>query len=84
MEVHHLTNRSQGRDDTLDNLIGLCSAHHRWVTEHPEEAANRGFSIPGWVHDDADLWVTAIDWAWAQRFYAVPAVPPWLGGHHAT
>jgi len=77
LELHHLTNRSQGRDDTPDNLLTLCSAHHRWVTENPAEATERGFSVPGWVHDDPDLWLVAIDWAFTRRCNATYTQPPW-------
>ena len=78
LELHHLTNRSQGRDDSPENLICLCSGHHGWVTRNPEAATLRGFSIPGWVHDDPELWIIATDWAWTQRVYAIPGTPPWV------
>lgn len=28
LEVHHITFRSQGGEDTLENLITLCKHHH--------------------------------------------------------
>lgn len=31
-ELHHLVPRSLGGDDVADNLVPLCSKHHRWVT----------------------------------------------------
>lgn len=33
-EVHHVRERSLGRDDSLGNLRDLCLSCHRWATEH--------------------------------------------------
>ena len=35
VDAHHLVKRSEGRDDRLQNLIGLCREHHRQM--HPEK-----------------------------------------------
>lgn len=35
VHCHHIIKRSDGRDDRLANLIGLCSVCHR--LEHPEK-----------------------------------------------
>ena len=41
MDVHHLQPRSEGGKNTLENLITLCTAHHR--------AAHRGELIIEWT-----------------------------------
>jgi 5-methylcytosine-specific restriction endonuclease McrA len=47
-EVHHLRRRSQGRDDSTDNLIAVCSFHHQWITEHPKDAHDLGLAKWSW------------------------------------
>ncbi|MBK9293351.1 MAG: HNH endonuclease [Oligoflexia bacterium] len=34
LHVHHMTPRSRGGDDSLENLATLCSGHHRLVHTH--------------------------------------------------
>lgn len=43
LDPHHVLRRSQGGHDTEDNLITLCSAHHRWVHEHPAKSYEMGY-----------------------------------------
>lgn len=48
-EVHHLRNRGMGGSSdpeihALANLMLLCQKHHRWVTEHPEDAKLMGLA----------------------------------------
>ena len=45
-EWHHRRNRSQGGRWTAANGLHLCGGCHRWITEHPDEAAEAG---RGWV-----------------------------------
>ena len=45
-EWHHRCNRSQGGRWTAANGLHLCSECHRWITEHPDAAAEAG---RGWV-----------------------------------
>ena len=35
LEVHHKLPRSRGGKHDLDNLVTLCSKHHRWVHANP-------------------------------------------------
>lgn len=41
-DPHHVLRRSQGGTDTIDNLVTLCRAHHRWVHEHPKISVDIG------------------------------------------
>ena len=45
LTAHHMRFRSQGGEDTMDNLVTLCSACHRGIHEE------RGLHIEG---DDAN------------------------------
>ena len=38
IDVHHVRPRSLGGANTLENLVMLCSAHHRMVHERKETA----------------------------------------------
>ena len=31
-----------------DLCLGMCRECHRWVTDHPTEAQERGLALPGW------------------------------------
>jgi 5-methylcytosine-specific restriction endonuclease McrA len=42
LDPHHVHRRSQGGQDTVENLILLCRAHHSWVHEHPADSAALG------------------------------------------
>lgn len=42
LDPHHILRRSQGGQDTLDNLVTLCRAHHDWVHAYPESSRNLG------------------------------------------
>lgn len=46
MHAHHRRARSQGRDDTLANLIGTCPWCHQDIHEHPTMAYENGWIIP--------------------------------------
>jgi hypothetical protein len=35
LDAHHVLMRSQGGQDTAENLKMLCRAHHEWVHRHP-------------------------------------------------
>jgi 5-methylcytosine-specific restriction endonuclease McrA len=40
VHVHHVVRKSRGGDDSLDNLVCLCAAHHREA--HPEKQTRFG------------------------------------------
>ncbi len=42
LDPHHIQRRSQGGADTVENLVTLCRAHHRWVHEHPALSKSLG------------------------------------------
>jgi len=42
LDPHHILRRSQGGQDTPDNLVTLCRAHHDWVHAYPESSRNLG------------------------------------------
>lgn len=46
MHVHHRRARSQGRDDTLANLLGTCLWCHEDVHAHPTNSYEHGWIIP--------------------------------------
>ena len=48
IDPHHVKRRSQGGQDTVENLISLCRAHHDWVHAHPDESYQLGFLKHGW------------------------------------
>ena len=35
LDAHHVLMRSQGGQDTVENLKVLCRAHHEWVHRNP-------------------------------------------------
>jgi hypothetical protein len=43
--VHHRRLRSQGRDDSPDNLIALCAEHHEAVHRSPAWAQSVGLVV---------------------------------------
>lgn len=45
LEVHHRQGRGGDNPNRLSNLISLCSACHKWCTEHPEMAYKLGLSV---------------------------------------
>ena len=48
-DMHEQVRRSQGGDPLdADNILLLCRACHRWVTEHPVEARRRNLAGWGW------------------------------------
>jgi hypothetical protein len=48
-EQHHRRNRSQGGQWQPSNILDLCSADHKFITEHPAMAVRNGWSIQGTV-----------------------------------
>jgi 5-methylcytosine-specific restriction endonuclease McrA len=52
VDIHEVVRRSQG-GSILDpaNLRALCRRCHMWVTEHPKQAEEEGFSAPSWQRD---------------------------------
>ena len=42
---HHLRKRSQGRDDSAENLKLSCDACNSWVEDHPTAAWRAGFVV---------------------------------------
>lgn len=47
--AHHRINKSQGGRNVLSNLLMLCGSGvtgcHGWVTEHPKESYENGWSV---------------------------------------
>ena len=41
-QAHHIRRRSQGGQDTAENLIWICAAHHSWVHANPATAEHYG------------------------------------------
>ena len=41
-QAHHIRRRSQGGQDTAENLIWICAAHHTWVHANPATAEHYG------------------------------------------
>ena len=45
-DPHELLSRARGGSITDPaNIVPLCRADHRWVTEHPREAAAEGLAV---------------------------------------
>ena len=42
LDPHHILRKSQGGQNTADNLVTLCRAHHDWVHAYPEASRNLG------------------------------------------
>jgi 5-methylcytosine-specific restriction endonuclease McrA len=42
LDPHHILRRSQGGQDTPENLVTLCRAHHDWVHAYPESSRQLG------------------------------------------
>jgi hypothetical protein len=51
-DVHHLRLRSEGGENTIENLVTLCSAHHRAI--HRGELVVEGTPSEGLVFRHAD------------------------------
>lgn len=45
LQMQHVLNRSQGRQDLASMLIALCGPCHEWVTTHPADARRDGWSV---------------------------------------
>ena len=46
--VHHRQRRSQGGDNSLENLLDLCSVCHFRVHRFPEQAFEHGWLVHEW------------------------------------
>jgi hypothetical protein len=44
-EVHHMAGRDGYRLLETSKWIALCHSCHQWVTEHPTQAVDQGFSL---------------------------------------
>lgn len=53
-EVHHRQRRRDGGHG-YENLVGLCSADHRWAHANPKEAKEYGFIVAPGVTDVCDV-----------------------------
>jgi hypothetical protein len=42
---HHRKMRSQGGPNTIDNLLDVCPAGHRWVHDHPTASYAAGWLL---------------------------------------
>lgn len=47
-ECHHRKLRSQGGEDSHENLIALCPGCHAWAHGNPLAAKTQGFIVPPW------------------------------------
>lgn len=47
-EAHHIKLRSRGGSDGDENLMALCSHHHRWAHANPALATELGMMRPSW------------------------------------
>ena len=45
----HRRNRSQGGRTVVENLQCMCNHCHVWKSEHPKEAVELGWAVPGWA-----------------------------------
>jgi len=45
VQMHHRKNRSQSGKWTPPNILHLCVDCHQWITEHPEESYENGWSV---------------------------------------
>lgn len=54
--MHHRRNRSQGGGWSPSNILHLCVESHVFVTEHPAEAVENGWSVRG----RCDSWSRAV------------------------
>lgn len=45
LDPHHRLPRSRGGRDTLECLVSVHRGCHRYLTEHPAEATERGFLV---------------------------------------
>jgi len=50
---HHIVRRSQGGDNTPDNLLLVCYFCHDLIHHNPAEALVRGYLRPPWAGDVA-------------------------------
>lgn len=44
-QAHHRRYRSQGGEDTPENLLPVCAACHQWIHDHPKASARHGFTV---------------------------------------
>ncbi|WP_229434713.1 HNH endonuclease [Nocardia farcinica] len=60
-EIHHRRHRSQGVDNSLSNLLHLCSSCHGWVEANPGAAHMLGF----WLRHGEQSAATPV-WLWGR------------------
>lgn len=56
VELHHIIPRSQGGDDTPENLVALCRAHHTMLEGHEPGWEQVAAQIRVYVCQDHDRW----------------------------
>lgn len=50
MVLHHRRLRSQGGQDTVENLVFICQEPcHRHIHEHPSASYEAGWLVPSWA-----------------------------------
>jgi predicted restriction endonuclease len=52
--VHHRKLRKHGGTNDIENLMGLCSAHHAVIHQAPQVSYAEGWLIHAW--DDISPW----------------------------
>ena len=52
LDLHHKLRRSQGGEDSRENLIPVHRTCHRYIHEHPEEAREWGFLVGTGSNDE--------------------------------
>lgn len=54
--ARHVHGTYQAYNTDLANIVLLCRDDHRWVTEHPVEAAAEGWVLRALVPEEASAW----------------------------
>lgn len=54
VQMHHRKNRSQGGRWLVSNILHLCVDCHKYITEHPADAYDNGWSVKQ-HHDPFDI-----------------------------
>lgn len=44
-QLHHRLRRSQGGDNTRDNILAVCSPCHDWIHAHPAISYEKGWLV---------------------------------------
>jgi hypothetical protein len=48
VSAHHRKLRSQGGDNSLENLLWVAVKCHRWIHDHPKESYEKGWMVKAW------------------------------------